>query len=126
MSAQSKGKQPNLAGTTNKQSAGKTANNNWMARYTTNFHPQYSDGGHDRVTAIVSTRPTGFQKVLPNYDMSMSETRNTGLGPMFNEPPYQRPAYYLRRKGESFRSAAKSKKSKVNWRRKGIRYDFHT
>jgi hypothetical protein len=58
---------------------------------TTNFYPQYLDGANDRVTPIAPVQPTEFQRVEPRYQLSMSETRDTGLGPMFLEVEYPTP-----------------------------------
>ena len=58
---------------------------------TTNFYPQYLDGARDRVTPIAPVQPSEFQRVEPRYQLSMSETRDTGLGPMFMEVEYPTP-----------------------------------
>jgi len=58
---------------------------------TTNFYPQYLDGARDRVTPIAPIQPNEFQRVEPRYQLSMSETRDTGLGPMFLEVEYPTP-----------------------------------
>jgi|TARA_B100001093_G_scaffold491446_1_gene531497 hypothetical protein len=58
---------------------------------TTNFYPQYLDGARDRVTPIAPVQPNEFQRVEPRYQLSMSETRDTGLGPMFLEVEYPTP-----------------------------------
>ena len=57
----------------------------------TNFYPQYLDGARDRVTPIAPVQPNEFQRVEPRYQLSMSETRGTGLGPMFLEVEYPTP-----------------------------------
>lgn len=64
---------------------------------TTNFYPQYLDGQRDRVTPIAPVQPTEFQRVEPRYQLSMSETRDTGLGPFFLEVEY--PTAEQRRQG---------------------------
>ena len=58
---------------------------------TRNFYPQYLDGARDRVTPIAPVQPNEFQRVEPRYQLSMSETRDTGLGPMFLEVEYPTP-----------------------------------
>jgi hypothetical protein len=50
---------------------------------TTNFYPQYLDGANDRVTPIAPVQPTEFQRVEPRYQLSMSETRDTGWDQCF-------------------------------------------
>ena len=49
----------------------------------TTFYPLYS-GGRDGINAITPVRPVRFQKVLPRYELSTSDTRDEGVGPMFN------------------------------------------
>ncbi len=69
---------------------------NWYrSESVTNFYPQYSaDEGvrRDLVSPIAPVQPTEFQRVEPRYQLSMSETRDTGLGPMFLETEYPTPA----------------------------------
>lgn len=60
---------------------------------TTNFYPTYVDGNKDRVTPVAAARRTDFQRVIPRYGLSMSETRNEGTGPNFLEVEYEVPAY---------------------------------
>ena len=57
----------------------------------TNFYPQYLAGARARVTPIAPVQPNEFQRVEPRYQLSMSETRDTGLGPMFLEVEYPTP-----------------------------------
>ena len=59
---------------------------------TTNFYPKYLDGNLDQVTPTAATYSTEFQKIIPRYNLSMSETRNYGTGPTFLETEYQPPA----------------------------------
>ena len=54
----------------------------------TNFYPTYVDGNKDRVTPTESIFKTQFQKVIPRYNLSMTETRNEGTGPTFLETEY--------------------------------------
>ena len=56
---------------------------------TTNFYPTYVDGNKDRVTPAAATFTTQFQTVIPRYNLSMTETRNEGSGPIFLETEYQ-------------------------------------
>jgi len=52
----------------------------------TNFYPLY-DGANDQVDRVLPVRRTIFQRVLPRYELSTSETRDQGLGPTFIEIP---------------------------------------
>ena len=53
---------------------------------TTGFYPLY-DGENDQVDAIGPIRAVRFQRVIPRYRLSASETNDTGLGPAFYESP---------------------------------------
>ncbi len=94
---------------------------------TTNFYPAYVDGNRDKVTAILSTRATKFQTVVPRYNLSMSETRNEGTGPFFLETEYHTPAYRqdtkIHSKAESVTSDSLSFKLPRH-KKKKIRTDF--
>jgi hypothetical protein len=46
----------------------------------TNFYPAY-DGANDQVDRITPVARIRFQRVLPRYRLSTSETRDLGLGP---------------------------------------------
>jgi len=59
---------------------------------TTNFYPTYLDGNKDKVTPTAATFKTKFQTVIPRYNLSMTETRNEGTGPIFLETEYQPPS----------------------------------
>lgn len=61
----------------------------------TNFYPTYLDGNKDKVTPTEATFNTQFQKVIPRYNLSMTETRNKGTGPVFLETEYQPPVLRL-------------------------------
>ncbi|NBC29999.1 MAG: hypothetical protein GVY29_08400 [Spirochaetes bacterium] len=52
----------------------------------TNFYPLY-DAANDQVDRIVPVRRTIFQRIIPRYELSTSETRDQGLGPAFIEIP---------------------------------------
>jgi len=54
-------------------------------RYT-NFYPLY-DGANDQVDPVLRVQPVLFQRVIPRYRLSTSETRDLGVGPMFTEVP---------------------------------------
>jgi hypothetical protein len=54
-------------------------------RYT-NFYPLYN-GANDQVDPVLRVQPVQFQRVLPRYRLSTSETRDQGVGPMFTEVP---------------------------------------
>ena len=58
---------------------------------TTNFYPTYVEGNLDKVTPTSATFKTDFQKVIPRYDLSMTQTRDKGTGPTFLETSYQKP-----------------------------------
>ncbi len=49
----------------------------------TNFYPQYNSL-NDRVEAIQPIMPGFFQSIIPRYNLSTSETRDMGLGPVFD------------------------------------------
>lgn len=52
----------------------------------TNFYPLY-DGDNDQVDPVTAVRRTIFQRVIPRYRLSTSETRDEGLGPDFIYAP---------------------------------------
>ncbi|MFP4484987.1 MAG: hypothetical protein ACLFO1_09060 [Spirochaetaceae bacterium] len=52
----------------------------------TNFYPLY-DGTNDQVDRVLPVRHTIFQRVIPRYELSTSETRDQGVGPTFIEVP---------------------------------------
>ncbi|UCF96114.1 MAG: hypothetical protein JSV89_13120 [Spirochaetaceae bacterium] len=54
-------------------------------RYT-NFYPLYN-GANDQVDPVLRVQPVQFQRILPRYSLSTSETRDLGVGPMFDEVP---------------------------------------
>lgn len=53
----------------------------------TNFYPTY-DGANDQVDPVLPVRRAIFQRVIPRYRLSTSETRDEGLGPAFVEMSY--------------------------------------
>jgi hypothetical protein len=53
----------------------------------TNFYPTYGDA-NDQVDRVLPVRRTLFQRVIPRYRLSTSETRDQGLGPAFIEAGY--------------------------------------
>jgi hypothetical protein len=53
----------------------------------TNFYPTYGDA-NDQVDRVLPVRRTIFQRVIPRYRLSTSETRDQGLGPAFIEAGY--------------------------------------
>lgn len=55
----------------------------------TNFYPTY-DGANDQVDRVTAVRRTRFQRVIPRYRLSTSETRDEGLGPSFIDMPSAR------------------------------------
>jgi len=42
---------------------------------------------NDQVDPVLKVQPVQFQRVLPRYRLSTSETRDLGVGPMFTEVP---------------------------------------
>ena len=50
---------------------------------TTNFYPRYG-GANDQVDPISAVHPVYFQRVIPRYRLSTSETRDLGVGPVFD------------------------------------------
>jgi len=53
----------------------------------TNFYPTYGDA-NDQVDRVMPVRRTIFQRVIPRYRLSTSETRDQGLGPAFIDAGY--------------------------------------
>ena len=91
----------------------------WNSRRVTNFYPQYGQG-RDRVEPVRPVFPTMFQEVIPRYDLSATETRDDGVGPMFEETAYAHPVY---RKQTAPSRALAPKPPKKKQKRK-IRIDF--
>lgn len=94
---------------------------------TSNFYPSYLDGNQDKVTPTSATYKTEFQKVIPRYDLSMTETRDKGTGPTFLETAYQTqdnslPKKKIPQKGAKENSKKKLKKPGNN--KKKIRTDI--
>ncbi len=91
----------------------------WNSRRVTNFYPRYGEG-RDVVEAIRPVHPTQFQQVIPRYNLSATDTRDDGVGPTFEEVPYDRPLY--RRKKKSVQTLARkpSKRRRIQ----KIRIDF--
>lgn len=52
----------------------------------TNFYPLYNEA-NDQVDRVVPVRRAVFQRVIPRYELSTSETRDQGVGPDFIEVP---------------------------------------
>lgn len=55
----------------------------------TGFYPLY-DGDEDQVDRIARISSVAFQRIIPRYRLSSSDTRDTGLGPTFYEVPVYR------------------------------------
>jgi len=49
----------------------------------TNFYPRYG-AANDQVDPVLAVHPIYFQRVIPRYRLSTSETRDLGVGPMFD------------------------------------------
>lgn len=58
----------------------------WDLRSPTNFYPQYGDG-RDRIKPIRAIQSSLLQPVTPQYDLSESDTRDEGVGPLVNDLP---------------------------------------
>lgn len=56
----------------------------------TGFYPLY-DGENDQVDPVGPVRRARFQRIVPRYRLSASETNDTGLGPPFYELPVYSP-----------------------------------
>jgi hypothetical protein len=60
------------------------------ARFT-NFYPRYN-GANDQVDPVLPVQPLSFQRIIPKYRLSTSETRDQGTGPMFDDGRGVRPS----------------------------------
>jgi hypothetical protein len=58
----------------------------YAASVLTNFYPTYGPA-NDQVDPVLPVRRTIFQRVVPRYRLSTSETRDEGVGPLFNQIP---------------------------------------
>jgi hypothetical protein len=72
----------------------------------TNFYPLYN-GSNDQVDPVLRVQPVLFQRILPRYDLSTSQTRDQGLGPMFADIP-ESPVPSLRRVSQGPEAAARA------------------
>ena len=61
----------------------------------TNFYPTY-DESNDQVDRVSSIKSIQFQKIIPRYRLSTSETRDQGTGPGIEEIPVALPSYLKR------------------------------
>ena len=52
------------------------------------FYPRYTSG-YDYVSSVTPVERVAFQKVLPRYWLSSSQTRDSGLGPFFEKISYR-------------------------------------
>lgn len=85
----------------------------------TTFYPRYGEG-RDKVEPVRSVFPTMFQEVIPRYNLSATDTRDDGVGPMFEEVPYAHPVYRKQTApSRALRPPARQKK-----RKRKIRVDF--
>ena len=50
----------------------------------------YPPKGNDAIAPIGRVQPAQLQRVLPNYELSTEETRETGLGPALERRSYRR------------------------------------
>ena len=81
--------------------------------------------GKDVVTPVLSVRPAAFQEVIPRYNLSATETRDQGVGPVFEEVAYHPPAY------SKVQAHVKNRSVKIDERlkprkRNQIKVDFFT
>ena len=90
----------------------------------TNFYPTYTDGEKDKVDAVRAVRGTKFQQVVPYYNLSMSETRNDGMGPMFVEVEQHIPAYRAQQRRPQKAPEPEPLFSLPRHRKKKVRLDF--
>ena len=66
----------------------------------TNFYPRYG-AANDQVDPVLGVYPIYFQRVIPRYRLSTSETRDLGVGPIFDasvtvvRPYTMKPVRYL-------------------------------
>ena len=103
----------------------KSKKNNWRRlKGTTNFYPTYVEGNKDSVTPTSSSYRTEFQSVIPRYELSMTETRDKGTGPMFLETEYQTPKKTHAKKKSSLKNKKLSLKKTTPNNKKKIRTDF--
>jgi len=95
---------------------------------TTNFYPTYVEGNLDKVTPAAAAYSTQFQTVITRYNLSMSETRNAGTGPVFLETAYQPPENKspdsVKQTGESPPESSVTKPKLPRHKKKKIRTDF--
>lgn len=63
------------------------------------FYPLY-DGANDQVDPVAPVARAAFQQIIPRYELSSSETRDTGLGPAFYEVPVWGPRATERNDGD--------------------------
>jgi hypothetical protein len=57
----------------------------------TGYYPLY-DGENDQIDPVARVGRARFQRVVPRYRLSSSETSDTGLGPTFYDVPVYGPA----------------------------------
>ena len=94
---------------------------------TTNFYPTYVDNNRDKVRPTSATYRTDFQKVIPRYELSMTETRDKGTGPTFLETSYQTLNKLNLKKNKSISKKENNSKTTSaieNCKKKKIRTDF--
>ena len=66
-----------------------------------NFYPLYGSD-NDQVDRVSAVKPPTFQKIIPRYRLSTSETRDQGTGPVFEE--ISSTAFPLTRRSAPFRN----------------------
>ena len=64
----------------------------WNIVGTTTFYPKYGEG-RDVVEPVMPIRPAKFQRIIPRYELSASQTRDEGVGPVFEEVIYRAPVF---------------------------------
>ena len=52
----------------------------------TNFYPLY-DFDRDQVNPVTGVRPIKLQRIIPRYKLSTSDTRDEGVGPIYEDNP---------------------------------------
>lgn len=96
----------------------------WNTRRVTDFYPQYGEG-RDAVTAVSAVRGTQFQRVYARYNLSTTETRDSGMGPMFDETRYGYPQP-IHAKKQNSPQETENYWEKFKRKKKKIRINFNT
>ncbi|MGK5092217.1 hypothetical protein WDW89_09450 [Deltaproteobacteria bacterium TL4] len=93
----------------------------WDIQGTTNFYPLYGEG-RDVVEPVLPVHRTNFQEIVPRYRLSSTETRDQGVGPVFDEVAYRPSTNFHRASNSPQKRQTRSKKPEK--RKRKIRIDF--